>query len=104
MSDEQRSFDPTAIVGALNQLLTWAAQTVVGPHAEHMDPGEHLECLMCRGMGAMRALGLDALVNQAGAGGVTEWDLDNSANVTERVTFVGNDEDVTWVRVKRQRP
>ncbi|MSO27571.1 MAG: hypothetical protein EXQ60_05840 [Candidatus Nanopelagicales bacterium] len=104
MSDDQRSFDPAAIVGGLHQLLTWAAQTVGGPHSEHVDPGEHPDCLVCRGMGTMRALGLDAIVNQAGNGGVTDWDLDTSVNVKEPVTFVGNDEDVTWVRVKREHP
>ena len=104
MSDEQRSFDPSAIVGGLHQLFTWAAQTVVGPHNEHENVDEHPECLVCRGMGAMQALGLDALVNQAANGGATEWDLDTSVDVTSHETFVGNDEDVTWVRVKREDP
>ena len=104
MSDEQRSFDPTAIMGGLQQLLTWAAQTVVGPHGEHVDPSEHPECLVCRSLGAMRALGLDTVMNEAATGSVTEWDLDTAADVTEHVTFVGNDEDVTWVRVRRKRP
>jgi hypothetical protein len=53
-------------------------------------------------MGAMQALGLDALVNQAANSGATEWDLDTSVDVTSHETFVGNDEDVTWVRVKRE--
>lgn len=103
MSDEHRSFDPTAIAGGLQQLFSWAAQTVVGPHSAHEDPAEHLDCLVCRGIGAMRALGLDSVIG-SGAGGETEWDLDSSADVTEHKTFVGNDEDVTWVRVKRERP
>lgn len=102
MSDEQRSFDPSAIAGGLQQLFTWAAQTVVGPHNEHENVDEHPECLVCRGMGAMRALGLDTLVNQAANSGATEWDLDTSVDVTSHETFVGNDEDVTWVRVKRK--
>ena len=72
MSDEQRSFDPSAIVGGLHQLFTWAAQTVVGPHNEHKNVDEHPECLVCRGMGAMQALGLDALVNQAANGGANK--------------------------------
>ncbi|MDA3021171.1 MAG: hypothetical protein O2943_00630 [Actinomycetota bacterium] len=104
MSEEQRSFDPTAIVVGLQQLLTWAAQTVVGPHGEHVDSSAHPECLVCRGLGAMRALGLDAVMSEATSGGVTEWDLDTAADATEQVTFVGNDEDVTWVRVKREHP
>jgi hypothetical protein len=104
MSDEQRSFDPSAIAGGLHQLFTWAAQTVVGPHNEHENVDEHPECFVCRGMGAMRALGLDALVNQAANSGATEWDLDTSANMKNHETFVGNDEDVTWVRVKREDP
>ena len=52
----------------------------------------------------MRALGLDELVNQAANSGATEWDLDTSVDVTSHETFVGNDEDVTWVRVKRKDP
>jgi len=102
MSDEPRSFDPSAIAGGLQQLFTWAAQTMVGPHNEHKNVDEHPECLVCRGMGAMQALGLDVLVNQAANGGATEWDLDTAVDVTSHETFVGNDEDVTWVRVKRE--
>lgn len=104
MSDEQRSFDPSAITGGLHELFTWAAQTVVGPHNEHENVNEHPECLVCRGMGAMRALGLDALVNQAASSSSAEWDLDTSVNKKNHETFVGNDEDVTWVRVKREDP
>ena len=55
-------------------------------------------------MPCLPQLGRDTVMNEAATGSVTEWDLDTAADVTEHVTFVGNDEDVTWVRVRRERP
>ena len=102
-ADEHRSIDPAAIIGGIQHLLGWAGQTIVGPHAGHVDPVDHPECMVCRGVAAIRLLGLDSL------GGPADWDLDatsdsrtdTNVDVTGDVTFVGDDDDVRWIPVVR---
>lgn len=51
-SSDQAPADPRVDVSALAQgaqrLIEWATERVVAPHAEHADPTQHPDCLMCR--------------------------------------------------------
>jgi hypothetical protein len=56
MSDEsgaERSAESGMSLGSLiagaQQLFDWASELVLAPHADHADPREHPECLICKG-------------------------------------------------------
>ncbi len=42
------SMDWTALVAGAARMVDWATERVMAPHAEHVDPAEHPECMVCR--------------------------------------------------------
>ena len=40
--------DWTAITSGAQRLLDWATERVMAPHADHADPHDHPQCLVCR--------------------------------------------------------
>lgn len=40
--------DVSALAQGAQRLIEWATERVVAPHAEHGEPAEHPDCLMCR--------------------------------------------------------
>ena len=42
-------WDPAGLVAAANQLVEWATERFVEPHAEHTNPADHPSCVLCRG-------------------------------------------------------
>jgi hypothetical protein len=42
------SMDWTALVAGAARMVDWATSTVMAPHAEHVDPAEHPQCVVCR--------------------------------------------------------
>ena len=40
--------DWTALVAGAARMVDWATERVMAPHAEHADPAEHPECMVCR--------------------------------------------------------
>lgn len=41
-------FDVMSLLSNAVRMVDWAAGAVVEPHAEHGEPGEHPDCLICR--------------------------------------------------------
>jgi hypothetical protein len=46
--DPPATMDWTALVAGAARMVDWAAERVMAPHAEHTDPSEHPECMVCR--------------------------------------------------------
>jgi hypothetical protein len=42
------SMDWTALVAGAARMVDWATERVMAPHAEHSDPAEHPDCMVCR--------------------------------------------------------
>jgi len=42
--------DWTALASGAQRLVDWATERVMAPHAEHTDPSEHPQCVVCRTM------------------------------------------------------
>lgn len=42
------AWDPNALLLAANQIVDWATERFIAPHAEHLDPREHPTCVLCR--------------------------------------------------------
>lgn len=42
------AMDWTALVAGAAKMVDWATERVMAPHAEHTDPAEHPECMVCR--------------------------------------------------------
>jgi hypothetical protein len=42
------AMDWTALVAGAARMVDWATERVMAPHAEHGDPAEHPECMVCR--------------------------------------------------------
>jgi hypothetical protein len=42
------SMDWTALVMGAAKMVDWATEKVMAPHAEHDDPAEHPDCMICR--------------------------------------------------------
>lgn len=42
------SMDWTALVAGAAKMVDWATEKVMAPHAEHTDPAEHPDCVVCR--------------------------------------------------------
>ena len=40
--------DWTALVAGAARMVDWATERVMAPHAEHDDPAEHPDCMVCR--------------------------------------------------------
>ncbi|MDO8307130.1 MAG: hypothetical protein Q7V58_02085 [Actinomycetota bacterium] len=47
------SLDWSALAAGAQRLVEWATERVVAPHAEHDDPREHPDCVMCRALALM---------------------------------------------------
>jgi hypothetical protein len=69
-------WDPTGLVAAANQLVDWATERFVTPHAEHADPADYPNCVLCRGSTVLGTIARPA--------------------TTEPV------EPITWIPVRRQ--
>ena len=42
--------DWTALVVGAQRVVEWATERVMAPHAEHADPADHPDCVVCRTM------------------------------------------------------
>ena len=42
------SMDWMALVAGAARMVDWATERVMAPHAEHVDPAEHPDCMVCR--------------------------------------------------------
>lgn len=42
------TMDWTALVAGAAKMVDWATERVMAPHAEHTDPADHPECMVCR--------------------------------------------------------
>jgi hypothetical protein len=42
------TMDWTALVAGAARMVDWATERVIAPHAEHADPAEHPDCMVCR--------------------------------------------------------
>jgi hypothetical protein len=69
------SWDPAVLVSAANQLVEWATERFVTPHAEHGNPADHPTCVLCRGAAVLGA--------------------------TPRPENTGSQAPITWVPVRR---
>lgn len=49
------------LLAVASTLVDWATDKVMAPHADHADPGEHPQCLICR---ASRVMGAGAMATQ----------------------------------------
>ena len=49
-------FDPSGLIAAANQLVDWATERIVTPHAEHSNPAEHPTCVLCRSASVISSL------------------------------------------------
>ncbi|MGI9135738.1 MAG: hypothetical protein ACR2JS_01605 [Candidatus Nanopelagicales bacterium] len=38
-----------SLLAGAQQLFDWASELVLAPHADHADPREHPDCLVCKG-------------------------------------------------------
>lgn len=38
-----------SLIAGAQQLFDWASELVMAPHADHLDPREHPDCLICKG-------------------------------------------------------
>ena len=38
-----------SLIAGAQQLFDWASELVLAPHADHADPREHPDCLICKG-------------------------------------------------------
>ena len=38
-----------SLIAGAQQLFDWASELVLAPHADHSDPREHPDCLICKG-------------------------------------------------------
>jgi len=38
-----------SLIAGAQQLFDWASDLVLAPHADHADPSEHPDCLICKG-------------------------------------------------------
>jgi hypothetical protein len=50
--------DWTALVMGAQRIVDWATERVMAPHAEHQDPAEHPDCVVCRTMAVLGDVGL----------------------------------------------
>jgi hypothetical protein len=50
--------DWTALVAGAQRMVDWATERVMAPHAEHADPREHPDCVLCRTMTVLGDVGL----------------------------------------------
>ena len=54
------------MLSGAQRMVTWATEAIIAPHAEHSDPTEHPQCLMCRGSLILGDSGLSGLWSLAG--------------------------------------
>jgi hypothetical protein len=47
---ESVPIDWTTLVSGAMRMMDWATGAVMAPHAEHDDPTEHPQCVVCRGI------------------------------------------------------
>lgn len=47
-TDDGAALDWTALAVGAQRLVDWASERLLAPHAEHVDPGEHPDCVVCR--------------------------------------------------------
>ena len=44
------NLDWTALASGAQRLVDWATERVMAPHAEHQEPRDHPQCVVCRTM------------------------------------------------------
>lgn len=47
-SEPQGSVDWTGLLAGAARMVDWATSSVLAPHADHTDPREHPDCVVCR--------------------------------------------------------
>lgn len=55
-AERSMRIDPSGLIAAANQLVDWATERIVTPHAEHSDPAEHPTCVLCRSASVISSL------------------------------------------------
>lgn len=55
-NERSMRIDPSGLIAAANQLVDWATERIVTPHAEHGDPSEHPTCVLCRSASVIAGL------------------------------------------------
>jgi hypothetical protein len=70
--------DWTALVAGAQRMVGWATERVMAPHAEHADPREHPDCVLCRTMTVLGDVGLRSPApDPAGDRPTADADLDD---------------------------
>jgi len=57
-----------ALLTGAQQLMEWASELVLAPHADHADPAEHPECLMCKGQSLIASPAVQGAIIAAATG------------------------------------
>jgi len=59
-SDAAGARDWAGLVSGAQRVVDWATERVLAPHAEHEDPRDHPDCVICRTMSVLGDVGLRA--------------------------------------------
>lgn len=84
-------FDPGALIAAASQLVDWATEKIVTPHAEHDDPSEHPTCVLCRSASVLQGL--------SGTSEITVQTADQTTQPADEQALSG----IRWIPTTDQR-
>lgn len=76
--------DWTLLVAGAQRMVDWATERVMAPHAEHGDPAEHPQCVVCR-----------TLVLVGDSSGMAPTDPDEGVEETG-----GEPEPIAWIPIR----
>ena len=54
-----------SLIAGAQQLFDWASELVLAPHADHSDPREHPDCLICKGTSLVQGVGSEPAAPRA---------------------------------------
>jgi len=78
----------SGLATGVQALMAWAREQVLAPHADHLDPRDHPQCLACRGQSVLAGVLGDAADSPAEP--VPDGD--------------GTEEQVQWIELDPPRP
>lgn len=93
-----------ALMAGAQQLVEWASELVLAPHAEHADPAEHAECLICRGQQLLTSPLVQSAVANAAAGAVQFAASPKQAPSARTVRTQRPARTIEWIPVERLAP
>lgn len=73
--------DWTALLSGAARVVDWATSTVMAPHADHTDPHEHPQCVVCRTITLVGDPG--GLMGSGGSGGGSAADAPATGTATD---------------------